>query len=225
MNTDHETGAKTRVWDLPTRLFHWALVVLVVLQYLTGEFDLLDLDWHFRFGYATLALVAFRVLWGFVGSQSARISDFVRGPRAVMLHLRALVSGPGPGRAGHNPLGGWSVLVLLGSVLVQAVSGLFSADDLANEGPLAAHVSERTVDFMTHVHHQNQTILLVLVCLHVVAVLLYLLLRRENLILPMLSGRRRLERVVAPRMASPWLALALLAVCAALVAARVWVAG
>jgi cytochrome b len=225
MNAPPAGVRPTRVWDAPTRLFHWTLVVLITLQYLTGEYDLLDMRWHFWGGYATLALVAFRILWGLFGSQTSRFTHFVRGPAAVMAHLRVLASAQRHEHVGHNPLGGWSVLVLLLSVTVQALTGLFSADDLDDEGPLAAHVSTRVVKQMTHLHHLNQNVLLGLIALHVVAVLLYLLLRRDNLITPMFSGRRVLGAAAPLRFVSAWRAVALLLACAAAVATLVWWAG
>ena len=217
--------ADTRIWDLPTRLFHWTLVVLVVLLYASGEFELLDMRWHFWAGYAVLALLGFRLLWGFAGSQTSRFGEFVRAPSAVVVYLKALRAGQHRVAVGHNPLGGWSVLALLASVAVQAVSGLFASDELEVDGPLVAHVSNYTVKLMTRVHHWNQNVLLALVGLHVVAVLAYLLLRHENLIRPMFSGRRALAEPPRLRFASNRLALALLLLCVGAVAALVWYAG
>lgn len=214
-----------RIWDLPTRLFHWILVLLIGLQYATGEFHFLDLRWHFWFGYATLALVGFRVLWGFVGSQTSRFADFLCGPRAVWQYIRAQMSGNSPTHFGHNPLGGWSVLALLTSIAVQAVSGLFASDDIDTDGPLVAHVSHATVRAMTRVHVWNQNILLILIGLHIAAVLLYLLVKRENLIAPMITGVKRVAQARDLRFAGSWLALALFAVCAVLVLAVVAWAG
>jgi cytochrome b len=225
MKQTSETGRSVRVWDAPTRLFHWILAVLILGQYLTAKFDLLDMEWHFRFGYAVLALVAFRLLWGFFGSQTSRFSAFVHGPAAVLAHVRLLIASGRQERIGHNPLGGWSVLALLLSLAVQAASGLFASDDLDNAGPLAAHVSEHTVRLLTRVHHWNEIVLLALIALHVAAVLLYLLLRHENLIAPMFSGRKRVAEPEPLRFASAWLALALLLVCAAAVGIMVWCAG
>jgi cytochrome b len=210
-----------RVWDLPTRAFHWTLAVLIALQYATGEFHFLDMGWHFRFGYATLALIAFRVLWGFLGSQTSRFADFVRGPRAVFGYVRAQFSTNPQPRIGHNALGGWSVLTLLASVAVQAVSGLFASDGIDTDGPFAAHVSDATVKLMTRVHHWNENALLILVCLHVVAVLLYLVVKHDDLISPMLSGRKRVARTHDVRFVSAWLGFALFAVCAVTVAALI----
>ncbi len=133
------------VWDLPTRLFHWTLVVLILLQYLSGEFGLLPMEWHYWLGYATLALVVFRVLWGFCGSRTSRFAAFVRGPATVARYAIDSLHGRAAHVVGHNPLGGWSVLLMLASVLVQSVSGLFASDDLVESGPFAARVSDATM--------------------------------------------------------------------------------
>jgi cytochrome b len=214
-----------RVWDLPTRFFHWTLVLLIALQYATGEYHFLDMRWHFWFGYATLALIAFRLLWGFFGSQTSRFGDFLRGPRAVFAYIRALFSTNPQTRIGHNPLGGWSVLALLACVAVQSASGLFASDDIDTDGPLVAHVSDATVKLMTRVHHWNENVLLILVCLHVAAVLLYLLVKHDDLITPMFGGRKRMAHGQSLHFVSAWPAFALFAICAALVGALLWWAG
>ena len=214
-----------RIWDLPTRLFHWALVLLIVMLYATGEYDLLDMRWHFWSGYCVLALLGFRLLWGLVGSQTSRFREFVRGPSAVTAYLKSLRSGRPAPVAGHNPLGGWSVVALLLCLIVQAVSGLFSSDELEVDGPFAARVSTRTVKLMTRLHHWNQNVLLALIGLHVIAVLLYLVLKHENLIRPMISGRRAFDEPPPLRFASGWLAIALLLLSAGGVAVVIWYAG
>ncbi len=219
-----ESPRSIRVWDLPTRAFHWVLTVLIALQYATGEFGLLDMRWHMWLGYATLALIVFRVLWGFAGSQTSRFSDFVRSPVAAVRYLKSLFSTNPQRSIGHNALGGWSVLALLLCVAIQAVSGLFASDDIDTDGPLVAHVSRSTMKWMTRVHHWNENVLLVLIGLHIVAVLLYLLLRHENLILPMLNGRKSLAESRPLHFVSTWRALALLAMATAAVAALVWIA-
>jgi len=198
------------VWDLPTRLFHWTLVVLITLQYLSGEFGLLSMEWHYWLGYATLALIVFRVLWGFAGSQTSRFSAFVRGPREVVRYARASLHGRADAIVGHNPLGGWSVLLMLTSIVVQSVSGLFSSDDLVESGPFAAQVSDATIKWMTRIHNINRYVLLLLIVLHITAVLLHWAMRRENLVAPMLHGRGRDDRANPIRVVSAWRALALL---------------
>ena len=210
-----------RVWDLPTRLFHWALVVLIAVQYASGEFGWLSMEWHFRLGYATLALVVFRVLWGFAGSQTSRFVDFVRGPRTVTRYVAAALRGDVAHAPGHNPLGGWSVVLMLASVALQAITGLFSSDDISEDGPLVARASQATVSWMTSVHHLNRYALLLLIALHVGAVLLHGLLRNDNLVAPMLHGRARFERARALRFVSSWRALALSLLSAGMVWALV----
>ncbi len=218
-------SSAVRVWDLPTRVFHWVLVVLITLQYASGEFDLLDMRWHFWFGYATLALIAFRLLWGFFGSQTSRFADFLRGPRVALRYIRSQLSTNPQRSIGHNPLGGWSVLALLTCITVQAISGLFSSDDIATDGPLVAHVSDATVKLMTRVHHWNENVLLILIGLHIVAVLPYLLVKHDNLITPMISGCKRVALTRPLRFVAAWRALAALRLCAAAVASLVWWAG
>jgi len=225
MTPDRHGRAGVRVWDLPTRLFHWLLVVLIALLYASGEFGTLDMRWHFWLGYATLALIVFRVLWGLFGSQTSRFADFVRGPVAVGRYVKAQISTNAHFSIGHNPLGGWSVLALLLSVLLQSVTGLFASDGIDTDGPFSASVSGYTVKLMTRLHNWNENVLLLLIALHVAAVLFYLLIKHDNLIVPMLTGRKQTTPGGTLRFASPWLALALLLLSVAAIAAMIWCAG
>jgi cytochrome b len=225
MTPGSETNTSMRVWDLPTRLFHWLLAVLILLLYATGEFGMLDMRWHFWLGYATLALILFRVLWGLFGSQTSRFADFIRGPIAVGRYVKTQISTNAHFSVGHNPLGGWSVLALLLSVLLQSVTGLFASDGIDTDGPLAGQVSGYTVKLMTRLHHWNQNVLLLLIALHIAAVLFYLLVKHDNLIVPMLTGRKQTTPTDSLRFASPWLALALLLLSVSAVAAMIWYAG
>jgi len=214
-------GRSERVWDLPVRLFHWALVGLIATSWISAEIGGNAMQIHQWSGMSILTLVLFRVLWGFLGSTRARFSDFVRGPRAALRYGRELLRGHAPFFPGHNPLGGWMVLALLASLLLQAGTGLFANDDIMLEGPLAKHISKETSDWLTGIHQVNVIVLLALVGLHVVAALLYLMVRRENLILPMLNGRKPLahgREFDPPRGGPLWLAGLLLAACAAAVA-------
>lgn len=199
--------------------------MLIALQFASGKFELFDMRWHFWFGYATLALIGYRIVWGLCGSQTSRFADFVRGPNAALRYIRLQMSANPPASVGHNPLGGWSVLALLASVLVQAISGFFSSDDIVTDGPLVPHVSVTTVKLMTSVHHWNENILLILIGLHIVTVLAYLLLKRENLIAPMFSGHKQMSVAQPLRFVTAWWALAALILCAAAVATLVWWAG
>jgi cytochrome b len=204
-----------RIWDLPVRLVHWAIVVLVALQWATAKYDVLSMDWHFRFGYVLLGLVAFRVLWGFAGSDSARFTRFVRGPAAVWRYLRA---GARERFGTHNPLGGWSVVLLLAVLLVQATTGLFANDDDIVVGPLADVVDARVSENLTELHEDGQNVILALVGLHVLAVLWHFVTRKEDLIVAMFTGRKRLAADPAYRFAGIGRALAL----GAAVALAVW---
>ncbi len=201
------------VWDIPVRLFHWTLVLLIAFSWLAAEMDWMT--WHMYSGYAVLTLILFRILWGFVGSTHARFSDFVYGPRALISYVRTLPSRTAAKFAGHNPLGGISVVLILLCVLAQAGTGLFANDDIINEGPLFKHVSKELSDWLTTIHKYNFNVLLTLIGVHVAAVLYYLFYKSENLIKPMFTGRKHLPAGTAPApMRGPGLAVVLLAVCA-----------
>lgn len=189
------------VWDLPVRLFHWILVGLLSGAWLTAELGVDAMRYHKWIGYAVLVLVSFRIVWGFVGSYHARFRHFLRPPSAVWHYARTWRTGEHAGDLGHNPLGGWMVMALLALVLVQPVTGLFASDGFFVEGPLAEHVSPAMSTLATRLHHLNFTLLLFAVATHVAAILAYWLLRGENLIGPMLHGRKRVsadEAAAAP---------------------------
>ncbi|MCE2999112.1 MAG: cytochrome b/b6 domain-containing protein [Betaproteobacteria bacterium] len=218
-DTSKNDTLPTLVWDLPVRLFHWLLVLLIGFSWLSGEMEWMD--WHFYSGYAVLALILFRILWGFVGSTHARFGDFLYGPAALFDYLRSLPSRTAKKFAGHNPLGGISVVLILLCVLLQASTGLFANDDVLYEGPLYKHVSKELSDFMTTVHKWNFEVLLVLAGVHIAAILYYLFWKSENLVKPMLNGLKRLPAAGAPpKTASLWLALLLFGFSAA----AVWLA-
>ena len=208
----------TRTWDLPVRVFHWALSLLVISQLVTASLGGNAMQFHAFGGYAILALVLFRILWGFLGGTHARFSDFVRGPGPVMRYAKSILRDLHPSHRGHNPLGGWSVLAMLGSLLVQGASGLFANDDVMMEGPLAKHVSDRVSEIATAIHDVNAAVLLTLVAVHIVAVLFYLLAKKENLIAPMITGRKQSATADEPaRYGNLWLAALLLGCSAATV--------
>jgi cytochrome b len=180
--------AKTRVWDLPTRLFHWSLAVCLITTYVTGRIGGNAMDWHMRGGFTVLALVLFRIVWGFIGGHHARFANFVRGPAVVMEYLRTIRTGIHRPTAGHNPAGALSVLALLALLLAQAGLGLFANDDIATEGPLAKFVSDSTSSLLTQLHRINANVLLGLVALHLAAIAFYFFRKGENLIAPMIFG-------------------------------------
>jgi cytochrome b len=174
-----------QVWDLPLRVFHWALAVLLVAQVVTATLGGNAMEYHALGGYAILALLLFRLAWGFLGGTHARFGDFVRGPSAVLGYLRGRLAP----RAGHNPLGGWSVVAMLLSLLLQAATGLLATDDVMMEGPLARHVPERVVEVATSIHDVNAVVVLALVGLHLAAIAYYVVVKKRNLVLPMVTGR------------------------------------
>ena len=191
---------KQPVWDLPVRLFHWALVVLVGLAWWTAETDREDL--HFYLGYAVLSALIFRVLWGFVGSSTARFANFVRGPSAAFRYVRQRFSWP---VAGHAPLGALSVLALLALLFFQTGTGLVAGDeDGLVEGPLAHFVSIDMSDTMRELHEEAFNVLLALIALHVAAILFYRLALGKNLLGPMITGRAHLDRGVEPMRPGKW---------------------
>jgi len=216
MSEQREVAVK--VWDLPVRLVHWALVLLFAFQVLSASLGEKLIDWHMRSGYAILALVLFRVLWGVAGSGSARFSSFLARPADALEFGRRLWSRRASAMAGHNPLGGWMVVALLAALLVQVGTGLFSNDGIASEGPLAKLVSGGLSDRITTLHHWNFRVLLVLASLHVAAVVYHWLALKENLIGAMFSGVKRLREAPPPlKFAGGGRALLLLAISAALV--------
>lgn len=214
-----------RVWDLPVRLFHWSLVLLVLLQFGIAEWQWLDMQWHVRIGYAMLALLGFRLLWGCFGSDSARFGRFLRGPRAVLAYARTALQRTPAHAAGHNPLGGWSVVAMLACLAVQVISGLYASDEIMTEGPLAARASADWVEFMGDVHAVNQYVLLGLIALHLAAIAWHALGRREALLGAMVTGRKALPADPGLRFAGAWRALVLLLVSAGATWALVYWAG
>ncbi len=209
---------KILVWDLPTRLFHWLLVLCIAGAWITGERE--AYDWHMRFGYAVLALVLFRLIWGLVGSETARFASFMRGPAAIRHHLDELRR---PGRlaphAGHNALGALAVLGLLLLVALQAGSGLFTSDGVLTDGPLVEHVSGSFAALARTIHLKNFDLLLVLIGLHVAAILAYAMFKRLDLVRPMLTGRAVLPgNIPAPRIVS----LVRASLVAAISASAIW---
>lgn len=208
------------VWDLPLRLTHWLLVFCVAGSWATHYAGVQWFPWHRRFGYAVLVLAAFRIVWGLVGTRHARFANFVAGPRRILDYLR---SGRSREWAGHNPLGALSVLAMLALLLVQALTGLFANDEIANAGPLYGWVGQATSNRVTGWHETNSNLLLALMALHLAAVAWYVLGRRQGLLRAMLSGRKPAHLVPAEESISGsrgWLAaLIVLGLCAALAVA------
>lgn len=197
--------ATAPVWDGAVRLFHWLLVGLLAFSWWSGKQH--EMEWHRRSGYAILALLVFRIYWGFAGGRTARFAQFVRGPRAALAYARSLMRGAYAGTPGHNPIGGWSVLAMLATIAVMVGAGLFAVDvDGLESGPLADYVSFDAGRTAAAVHHVVFNLLLALVALHALAILFYRIRLRHDLIAPMLHGRRRIgaDETAEPLGASRW---------------------
>lgn len=208
------------VWDTPTRLFHWLLVALIVTSWITGDHGGDWLRYHFWSGYAILTLVLFRIVWGIVGGTHARFANFVRGIPSALHHLRELLR-PGPtSDVGHNAIGGWMVVVLLSVLLLQTGTGLFADDDIVTTGPLAELVSSSLRSRLTTLHKYNFELIEILTAIHIAAVLAFLVIKRQNLIGAMITGRKRglAPTALDAARAHPALAAAVLLGAAAVVA-------
>jgi len=205
-----------KVWDLPLRLFHWGLVALFIAAYASvgksGYFWL-----HRAAGIGMLGLLFFRLLWGFIGPRPARFPAFLRGPGAILDHLRQLVRRRHSPEPGHNALGGWAVLVMLILLLVEVLSGLF-ASTFDYEGPLARLLSDSASSAMASIHSVGFNLLVAMLCIHLAGVALTSLLGRENLVASMIHGRKYLPaNRYAPERSLPkwrWPAAAILAALA-----------
>lgn len=197
MNT---SNIKTRIWDLPTRLFHWALVLCVAGSFISVKLGGLWMDWHVRLGLAVVGLIVFRVVWGLIGPRYARFTQFVRSPLAVVRYLRGQMTHI----AGHNPLGAYSVLALILSIGFQAFSGLFANDDVMTTGPLAS-LDETWSGTLTGLHKLNESIMLALIVLHIAAIFWYRIKGRKDLLGPMLHGDAKLATgQAAPSAKDTW---------------------
>lgn len=201
-------AARSYVWDVPTRVFHWAIVVLLGFSWWCAESD--RMDWHYKSGLTLCLLVLFRIVWGFVGSSTARFARFVRGPRAVWRYLRPRGAEPQTEPLGHNPLGGWSVLGLLGLLTVQIVTGLFAVDlDGLESGPLSYLVDFDQGRIAAQIHEISFNVLLAVSAIHVLAILFYLVVRRRNLITRMILGYENAAGESQAMIRAPWWRLVL----------------
>lgn len=180
------TPTKVRIWDLPTRLFHWLLTVLVIFSFVTGKMG--ELEWHFRSGYAILTLLLFRLFWGFAGSHYARFSSFLPSPSRVWSTLHSKDPSAITRGVGHSELGTLSVYTLLIALVFQAIAGMFSNDGSFTEGPWVKFISGALSDRLSTLHYYNSWLLVGLTVLHVAAIVYFLIAQREDLITPMLTG-------------------------------------
>jgi cytochrome b len=220
MRMAEEATRPVKVWDGWIRLCHWSIVALLGFSWITAEAGWMQP--HYISGYAVLTLVLFRIAWGLAGSETARFSRFLRSPLAALHHLRHFPKREPDREIGHNAAGGWMVLVLLGLLLAQPLTGLFAADEpeysYGAKGPLAGLVSAATSGMLTGLHEEIFLLLQIAAGLHILAVAGYALLKGHDLVRPMVTGWKRLPAAMpAPRLGSPLLAALLLAASAAIV--------
>ncbi len=212
MEAERAPSVKVRVWDLPTRLSHWILVVLFGVCWWTADHD--HWRWHCLAGYGVLCAVWFRLAWGFYGGQTARFSDFVRGPGATFRYVRKLFGrgSDASSPVGHNPLGALSILAMLGLLLTQTTFGLFAvnSDGIAS-GPLSRWVSYGTGRLFARLHALNFDLLLLMIALHLSAIGFYRFARKEKLLPAMIHGCKTRAPTTEVPYFVPWWRAALIA--------------
>ncbi len=198
-----------RVWDVPIRLFHWLIVALVVAAYVTWRLNWMV--WHGWVGNAVLVLLLFRLLWGFFGGETSRFSRFLASPRMAVQHLKFLFLREPDRQVGHNPAGGWMVLLLLALLLAETLTGLYVANDIADVGPLTEIVPAWAADAIESSHAILWDMLLAAIVLHVLAIASFAVIKGQNLVRPMIAGTKALPaNVASPKMVSPMRAALLL---------------
>lgn len=210
-----EKPAWARLWDAPTRIVHWALILLLGFAWWSAEEG--HLQWHRGAGYGIVGLVLFRLIWGFAGSSTAKFSGFLRGPAATLAYLKSMHVKATPPTKGHNPVGAWSVVAMLAVLAFQVTTGLFTVDiDAFDGGPLSDRVDFDTGRMIAGWHEASFTVLQGLVILHLAAIAFYAVYKRQDLIAPMITGRKRLGSDAGVTFAPLWRAVLAAAIAAGL---------
>jgi cytochrome b len=222
---DYQPQQAIRVWDLPTRVFHWLLASAVLGAVVSAEIGGNAMPWHQRFGLLVMALVLFRVLWGVVGGRWSRFASFIYAPTTVLRYAKGQTSANEHLDVGHNPLGSLSVFGLLGMLAVQVATGLVADDEIASTGPLNRFITTANGLLATSWHKDiGKFIVLTLVALHIGAIAFYFFRKKVNLVRPMWTGDKTLP-ASTPASADAWpqrvLAVLLGAACAGV---AMWVA-
>lgn len=221
-NLDSQTKSKTvKVWDAPVRIFHWSLVILFIAAYITNSLGADYFKYHLWVGYAIIVLVSFRILWGLVGTYHARFINFVRNPIATTKYALSVVKKSDKHYAGHNPLGAVMVVALLLGILIQAVTGLFTNDEILNLGPLYAYVSDELSLKLTSLHRHLFYWIVGAIALHILAVVFHVWFKRDNIIKAMFTGKKNAEGLEGePTIKSSriWLAIIIVVVVASILA-------
>lgn len=205
---------QVKVWDGATRLWHWSIVLLMIFLWYSAEIADDLMDWHMRAGRLLLGLIVFRIVWGFIGSDTSRFANFIKSPAEIIHYLKNKSQNHSTEQVGHNPAGGIMVLVLIAGLIVQATTGLFTSDGYFYGGAFADSVDGDLGELLTNIHHIGFKLLLALVAVHVLAIIAYLV-KRDNLVRPMVTGKKSLAIPIeiAPKLRSPLLALVTAAIC------------
>jgi len=184
---------KHLIWDLPLRIFHWSFALTILSAWYTAEqgADLVEI--HMQLGFVALALIAFRILWGLIGPKHARFSQFIPSPKALTSYLRS--SNTAKSTAGHNPLGALMVILMILLISAQAISGLFINDDVFSSGPYYGSISNELETVMKFLHHNTFDFMIAAIVLHIAAITFYWRVKKENLVLPMITGKKTTEQV------------------------------
>jgi cytochrome b len=179
---------KLYIWDFPTRLFHWLLVIAIASQYITAELIDDAIQWHFYGGYFILGLLIFRLLWGIWGAYYAKFSQFIVSPQRAIQYSTTFTKSNYKSNLGHNPLGAYSLIFILTILLTQAISGLFITDDIFHSGPYYKAIGDDTRDIMNWLHNQGFKAVWLFLALHICAMLVYQFAKKQNLVLSMITG-------------------------------------
>jgi cytochrome b len=182
---------KLLVWDLPVRLFHWSLVTSLFAAWYTSDGERNLIDWHLKIGYFILGLIIFRIIWGVFGTRYAKFTQFIPNKKSLLYYLKNFKQEKNYTTVGHNPIGGLMVVFMLTLVLSQAVSGLFMNDDIFTSGPYYSSASSSIQSIMSLIHHNVFDIIIVVSVLHIAAAFYYLLVKKANLIVPMITGYKQ----------------------------------
>ncbi len=206
------------IWDFPTRLFHWLLVMAVISQYITAEVIEDAIQWHFYGGYFILGLLIFRVLWGFWGAYYAKFSQFIVSPQSAWLYSKTFAAHENEPSIGHTPLGAYSIIFILTVLFTQAITGLFITDDIFHNGPYYYAIGEKTRDVMNWLHHQGFNAVWLFIALHIGAMIVYKFAKKQNLVVSMITGYKQHDITAAtPLTQNHWIKFVIFSCLSALI--------
>jgi len=186
---------KHLIWDLPLRIFHWSFAFTILGAWYTAEHKDEYIELHMQLGFVALALIIFRIFWGIIGPKHARFSQFIPSPKTLLAYLSK--SSPKKVTAGHNPLGALMVILMIALISIQAISGLFINDDIFSSGPYYGSIGKELEAIMSFLHHNTFDFMIGAIILHIVAIVYYWRVKKQNLIPPMITGKKASEHVKA----------------------------